>query len=170
MEQGKVDWDGERAPGQRERYLSQGRGLLSSIGTTLWVLLPASKHMARRVSSFVLGSSCNLSRSRMPSTISSTCRVEPGEPQSFLLFFLPCSSLSTHSSDSRDLVAILSVTLVPSQSSGVPGARPAGAAKGTPKARAKVPYSKCLPTASKSREELPAYSGDTRPSTRKAKA
>ena len=28
-----------------ERYLSQGRDLLSSRGTTVWVWLPASKHM-----------------------------------------------------------------------------------------------------------------------------
>lgn len=101
-----------------ERYLSQGRVLFSSRGTTLSVLLPASKHRARSISSFVLGSSCNLSRSRMPATISSTCKGEPENPQSFLLYFLPSSSLSTKSSNSRGLVAFLSVTLFSRQSSG----------------------------------------------------
>lgn len=111
LEHRRAYWAGERAPGPRERYLSQGRGLLSSMGTTMWALFPASEHMARRVSSFVLGSSCMLSRSMMPSTTSSIYRVEPEESQSFLLCFLPSSSLSTNCSNSRGLVAILSVTV-----------------------------------------------------------
>lgn len=68
-------------PGPGEVYLSQGRVLLSSMGTTLWVLLPASKHKARMASSFVLGSSCKLSRSTIPSTISSIYREDPKESQ-----------------------------------------------------------------------------------------
>lgn len=130
MEQGTVYWD-RVCSWVWERYLSQGRGLSSSRGTTLWVLLPASKHRARRISSFVLGSSCNLSRSRMSATISSTCRGESEKSQSFLLYFLPFSSLSTMSSNSRGLVAILSVTLFSRQSSGVLKARSAGPNKGS---------------------------------------
>lgn len=96
LREGRVYWAGEYVPRPWDRYLSQGRGLLRSKGTTWWVLLPANKHMARRVSSFVLGSSCELSRSRIPSTISSIYREEPQESQG-LLPCLPSSSLAINS-------------------------------------------------------------------------
>lgn len=129
------------------------------MGTTMWALFPASEHMARRVSSFVLGSSCMLSRSMMPSTTSSIYRVEPEESQSFLLCFLPSSSLSTNYSNSRGLVAILSVTV----QAECWRADQQGPQKEILEASAR-------PTiAPKSRQELPGYLGDTRCSRRRTK-
>lgn len=60
-------------PGQRG-YLSQGRGWLSSRGTTVEVLWPVSQHMACSSSSLVPGSSGASRRLTMPLTTSSICR------------------------------------------------------------------------------------------------